>query len=73
MNFLSDAFTISKRLLGVALFIGGVSGFALLMLRDWLSGATDGGIGPAQQSALVLCAFVALVGLTLIPLGRKPA
>jgi hypothetical protein len=73
MNFLSDSFTISKRLLGVVLFFGGAGGFALLMLRDSLSGATDGGIGPAQQSALVLCALVALIGLTLIPLGRKPA
>lgn len=73
MNFLSDTFTVSKRLLGVVLFIGGAGGFALLLLLDQITGATDGGVGPAQQIALVLCALAAFIGLTLIPLGRKSA
>ncbi|MEL7236064.1 MAG: hypothetical protein AAFV33_11970 [Chloroflexota bacterium] len=31
------------------------------------------GIGPAQRLALLTCVAVALLGLTLIPLGSKPA
>lgn len=31
------------------------------------------GIGPAQRLALGACVAVALIGLTLIPLGERPA
>lgn len=73
MNILSDTFTISKRLLGLILLIGGAGGFALLLVLDRITGATEGGVGPAQQIAMVLCVVAALIGLSLIPLGRKPA
>lgn len=72
-NFFSDSFTFSKRLLGVVMLIAGVGGVVALLALDFITGTTDGGIGPAQRLAIGVMALVALVGLTLIPLGDKPA
>lgn len=40
---------------------------------DLLDVGREGGIGPAQQLALVVSIGLALLGLTLIPLGNDPA
>ena len=72
-EILSSDFTFTKRQLGIILLtIGGLSFLGILGL-DLVGGGREGGIGPAQLAALVVMAFVALIGLSLIPLGDKPA
>lgn len=66
-------FTLTKRHLGLILLIGGGLGFAAILGIDILDAGREGGIGPAQQIALGLCAAAALLGLTLLPLGDMPA
>ena len=68
-----DDFTFTKRQLGLLLFIGGTLAFAGIFGIDLLDAGRQGGIGPTQRIALVVTALMALVGLTLIPLGDKPA
>lgn len=72
-NWSSEHFTVSKRLLGLLLVIGGIAGFVLIISIDILDVGREGGIGPAQQIALGVCVLMALIGLSLIPLGEKPA
>lgn len=72
-NWLSDHFTLSKRLLGLLLVLGGALGFILILGIDILDVGREGGIGPAQQVALGGCVLLVLVGLSLIPLGKTPA
>lgn len=72
-EILSPDFTFTKRQLGIILLtIGGLSFLGILGL-DLVGGGREGGIGPAQQAALIVMAFVALIGLSLIPLGDDPA
>ncbi|HEX2908596.1 MAG TPA: hypothetical protein VHO69_17120 [Phototrophicaceae bacterium] len=66
-------FTFTKRHLGLILLVGGVLGFIGILGIDLLDVGREGGIGPAQQLALGLCVVAALLGLTLIPLGNRPA
>lgn len=64
---------ITKRQLGLILIaIGAMAALGLLLL-DFLGAGQFQGIGPAQQRALVAAALVILVGLTLVPLGNRPA
>jgi len=69
----SNHFTLTKRLLGLLMLIGGIAGFAAIMAIDLLDVGREGGIGPAQQIALALCVLLAFLGVTLIPLGDDPA
>lgn len=55
------------------MLLGGIVAFAAILAIDVIDAGREGGIGPAQQIALGGCVFVALVGLTLIPLGKSPA
>jgi len=65
--------SISKRIVGIALalfglaLVGGTLGVDLLGAGKW------GGLGPAQQLAIVVGLVISLVGLSLIPLGDRPA
>jgi hypothetical protein len=70
---LSNHFTLSKRLLGVLLLVGGAAAFLGILAIDLLDVGREGGIGPAQQIALAGAVLVAIVGVTLIPLGDHPA
>lgn len=71
-TFFSLDFTFSKRLLGIILVVGGVLGIAALLGYDIIR-QSDQGIGPAQRAAMLVLGAAALVGLTLIPLGRAEA
>lgn len=71
-RFFSLEFTFSKRMLGLILVIGGVLGCAALIAFDIIR-QSDQGIGPAQRAAMVVLGGAALVGLTLIPLGKAEA
>jgi hypothetical protein len=59
--------------MGILLSAVGVLGAAAILIMDRLNLGREGGIGPAQQAALVVLALVAVLGLTLIPLGNSPA
>ncbi len=68
-----ENFTLSKRQLGVLLLVAGAVTFAAILSIDIIDAGREGGIGPAQRIALSLAVALALVGLTLIPLGDDPA
>jgi hypothetical protein len=70
---LSEDFTISKRQLGIMLLIIGFLGSVGILAIDVLSVGQQGGIGPAQAFALGIMVVIAIIGLTLIPLGDTPA
>ncbi len=70
---LSNHFTLTKRHLGLLMLVGGLVAFAAIIGIDILDVGREGGIGPAQQMALGGCLLIALVGVTLIPLGSQPA
>lgn len=70
---LSNSYTLSKRILGLMLVVGGIGGFIAILAIDIFDVGRQGGIGPAQRIALALCVGVALFGLTLIPLGSAKA
>lgn len=65
--------SLTKRQLGLLLVIGGALGFVAIIAVDVIDAGREGGIGPAQRIALGLMVGLALVGLTLIPLGGKSA
>jgi hypothetical protein len=69
----SNHFTLTKRQLGTLLLAAGILAFVAVLAVDVLDVGREGGIGPAQQVALAVSAFFALVGLSLIPLGSAPA
>ena len=69
----SNDFTFSKRLLGIMLLIIGIGGFFAILMIDILDVGREGGIGPSQRIALSATAAIALLGLSLIPLGRDSA
>jgi hypothetical protein len=55
------------------LLAGGLVAFLVILAIDIFDFGREGGIGPAQRIALGVSAVVALIGLTLIPLGDAPA
>lgn len=64
---------ISKRQLGL-LFIGlGAAAVLGSFAVDLVGAGQFQGIGPAQQRILIVSGLVVLVGLTLLPLGDRPA
>jgi hypothetical protein len=62
---------ITKRHLGLALSAAGVLAFLSVLILDGLRGEAN--FGPTQQLALVGCVGLALLGLTLLPGGDRPA
>jgi hypothetical protein len=69
----SNTYTLDKRALGILMLIAGVGGVVAILLIDILDSGREGGIGPSQRIALGAMAALALLGLTLIPLGDSPA
>ena len=68
---LSNHFTLTKRLLGFLLLVGGIAAFAAILSVDVIDVGRQGGIGPAQRIALGVAVLIALIGLTLIPIGDR--
>jgi hypothetical protein len=62
---------ITKRFLGIVILAAGILGFVGLLVLDAVRGGGD--FGPTQQLGLVACVGLALLGLSLIPLGDRPA
>lgn len=69
----SKDFTVTKRQLGIMLTIIGSLGAIGILAIDVLNAGQQGGIGPAQAFALAIMVVIAIIGLTLIPLGDTPA
>jgi hypothetical protein len=66
-------FSFTKRQLGSLLLVVGVLGVVGILAIDVLNVGREGGIGPAQRAAVMVLAGVSVIGLSLIPLGDKPA
>ncbi len=64
---------ITKRQLGFLFILLGAGAAVGLFVIDWLGAGQFQGIGPAQRRALLLAAAVVLLGLSLLPLGDRPA
>ncbi len=65
-------FTFTKRQLGMLCVLLGVFGFVGIIAIDLIDARREGGIGPAQRSALGLMVALTILGLTLLPLGNAP-
>ena len=64
---------ITKRMVGIGL---GILGFAIAggtVAVDLVGAGKWNGLGPAQRLAILVGLSVVLVGLSLIPLGKRPA
>ncbi len=70
-HLLSEDFTISKRIMGIACVMGGIMGAIAIVSVDMLREGSS--FGPFQKLALIAMIVVAIIGLTLIPLQDKPA
>jgi hypothetical protein len=66
-------FTFTKKQLGLLFVAVGILGAVGILSLDVINAGREGGIGPAQRLALGIAVAVALVGLTLIPLGDDAA
>ena len=66
-------FTFTKKQLGLLLIAVGILGALGILSLDIISAGREGGIGPAQRLGLGIAVGLALIGLTLIPLGGDPA
>ena len=64
---------ITKRMVGIALAVVGLVGIAGVMAVDLVGAGKWSGFGPAQKQAMAACAVIALVGVSLLPLGDRPA
>jgi hypothetical protein len=64
---------VTKRQLGLIFILLGVGAAAAMFAVDFLGAGQFHGIGPAQRRALLVAAMAAVVGLTLLPLGDRPA
>jgi hypothetical protein len=73
VRFLRNDFTFTKRQLGWLMIIGGVLVFVGIMALNVIRQKPVAEIGPAQQLVFALCALIALIGATLIPLGDSSA
>jgi hypothetical protein len=64
---------MTKRQLGYLIIALGVLAIIGSFVNDLLGGGEYQGIGPTQRLALLGAGGVILIGLTLLPLGDRPA
>lgn len=64
---------ISKRQLGIIFILLALAAGAGSFVYDLAGGGQFQGIGPAQRWALLGAGALFIVGLTLLPLGDRPA
>jgi hypothetical protein len=60
-------------MVGIALALLGLGAIGGTVAVDLLGAGRGSGLGPAQQLAVTVGLIVSLVGLSLIPLGDRPA
>ena len=68
-----DSLVISKRGLGLGLVLLGITAVLGMFVIDLLGAGQFQGIGPAQRRALIAAGAAIILGLSLIPLGDRPA
>jgi hypothetical protein len=71
-DFFSEDFTFTKRHLGIVLGVAGVV-IVVAMAAAEVFSSTSTGIGTMQRLGFVVGCVSAAVGLTLLPLGSRPA
>ena len=64
---------VTKRQLGLVFLFLGIAALLGLLAGDWLGAGRFSGIGPIQKLLMVAAGLIALIGISLIPLGNKPA
>jgi hypothetical protein len=64
---------VTKRQLGVLFIVLGVGAAVAMLALDLLGAGQFQGIGPAQRRALLAAGAAVLLGLSLLPLGTRPA
>jgi hypothetical protein len=64
---------VTKRKLGWLFIVLGVGAAVGLLAMDLLGAGQFQGIGPAQRRALLAAGAAVLLGLSLLPLGDRPA
>jgi hypothetical protein len=72
-GYYSRRINMTKRQLGFTLMALGFIAAMGIFAVDLLEAGNFQGIGPAQRLALLAAGLAVLVGLTLIPLGNRPA
>lgn len=64
---------VTKRQLGLLFILLGAGAIVAMFAIDLLGAGQFHGIGPAQRRALLAAGLAIIVGLTLLPLGNRPA
>ncbi len=64
---------ITKRQLGMALFCGGILALVALWVNDLVGTSDFAGVGALQRNLMLGAVVMAIIGLTLLPLGDRPA
>lgn len=64
---------VTKRQLGLLFILLGVGGIIGMFAIDIIGAGQFQGIGPAQRRAILIAGLLALVGVSLLPLGDRPA
>lgn len=64
---------VTKRQLGIIFILLGLGAAVAMFAMDFLGAGQFQGIGPAQRRALIAAAAAVVVGLSLLPLGDRPA
>ena len=64
---------VTKRQLGITFIAIAVLAIVGSFVYDFLGGGQFSGVGPAQRMALMVAGALALVGVTLLPFGDRPA
>lgn len=64
---------VTKRQLGILFLLMAILAVVGSFVYDLAGGGQFSGVGPAQRLALAGAGLLALVGVTLLPLGDRPA
>jgi hypothetical protein len=64
---------ITKKQLGIGFILLGIAAIIGTFVVDLLGAGQFQGVGPAQKLALAAAGLVILIGVSLLPLGDKPA
>lgn len=64
---------VTKRHLGLFLLAAGLTAFIAILAADMMGAGRHHGLGPVQQLALIAAALIAVLGISLIPFGDRPA
>ena len=64
---------VTKRQLGLIFIALALLAIVGSFVYDFIGGGQFSGIGPAQRLALIGALLLGVVGLTLLPMGDRPA